>query len=516
MLPLLSVVLKGTLTISAKPFTKAICVILLLSNLASAQSTTSGFLEPLMLHPVQSSAISSNWNRALGQFGEPLVRNFERVRGNTVLNLNVGEHGIDVLIMRHGPDGTVQDVFGEIKTLQNGTDFRLSDTRLGKQLTGPVIEDRLINAATKHPDAATRKAAAEALERFRANPSLVKAELHGVSVGDNRYIVRAIDSTNGTIKGEIASARVTDVLKNLSERASSEEVRRMATRHLAEFDQIQAASKPKIAYGEDFSQEMAKVAGIEEEQMGKAVAEAAEHIKTPGQSRWIKAGGKAFKFIGRAAGPAGVVIGVWFYTAEAAEIEQKFEQGEFTREQANVMQAKLAVRTTGAAGGAIGGVMAGTAIGTFICPGAGTVVGGIVGGITGAIGTDLVMAASGLTDTLAEYLQPGVEGIRRACTYLKDKGYHVSVAGRDQLREWVGPESYDETVASLGTAATWVQESAEEIAAAAKDLAVAAKVKVIKVAGKACDAVADGAAWTWDKAKAGYSTFRGWLPCPMP
>jgi len=503
---------KGTLLIFTNSITHAVWATLLLTSTVSAQSTPAEFQELLTLHPALSIPNPNGWNRALGQFGESLVRNLERVRGNMVFDLNVGEHGIDGLVRSVLPDGKVDFKLIEIKTHQNGTNFRLSDTKLGKQLTHPVIEDRLATAAAKHPDAATRKVAAEALERFRANPASLKVELHGVSVGGNRYIVRAVDTTTGAIKGEISSTRVTDVLENLSERAPSPEVRRMATRHLAEFDQLQAASKLRIVKGDNLAKEMAKLAGVEERQMGDAVREAAEHIKAPGQSRWVQAGGKVLKFVGRAAGPAGVVIGATVYTVEAAEIEQRLERGEITREQADVEQAKLAVKATGAAGGAIGGVMTGAAIGTFICPGTGTVVGGIVGGIAGAIGTDLVMAATGLTDTLAEYLHPGAESIRKACVYLKDNGYQVTVAAHEQLREWVGPELFDETVNSLDTAVTWVQERAGATVVVVKDAAGVAKDKIVDVTGQTCDMVASRAAWTWDRSKSGYSTFRSWLP----
>ncbi len=492
-----------------KHFTHAVFTTLLLASTTSAQPTTAGYLEPLTLHPGQGATNHNGWNRALGQFGESLVRNSESVRGNTAFNLNVGENGIDGLVRSVGPDGNAEFKVIEVKTRQNRIEFQLNDTKLGKQLSHPVIEDRLATAATKHPDTATRKVAAEALERFRANPASLKAELHAVSIGDNRYIVRAVDSATGTIKGEIANQRVTDVLKNLSERASSEEIRRMATRHLAEFDQLQAASKTRIVKGDNLGREMAKLAGVEEKQMGDAVTEAAEHLKVPGQSWWVRVGGKVFKFVCRAAGPAGVVIGTTLYIMETADIEQRFERGEITREQADTEHTKLAVRTTGAAGGAIGGVMAGAAIGSFICPGVGTVIGGIVGGIGGAIGTELMMAATGLTDTLAEYLQPGAEGIRKACGYLKDKGHQVSIAAREHLREWAGPELFDETIASLGTAVTLVQESAEEMAVTVKVAAVAAKDKVVEVTGLAFDAVAGGATWTWAKAQSGWRYLRG-------
>ncbi len=474
-----------------------------MASAASAQTTAAGPAEPLALHPAQSVTSLNGWNRALGQFGESLVRNFERVRGNTVFDLNVGEHGIDGLVRSVGPDGNVDYKLIEVKTLQNSTDFQLSDTKLGKQLSHPVIEDRLATAAAKHPDAVTRKVAAEALDRFRANPDSLKSELHGVSVGDNRYIVRAVDSATGTIKGEIASPRVTDVLKNLSERASSEEVRRVATRHLAEFDQLQAASKLRIVKGDGLAKEMASLAGVEEMHMRNAITEASEHIKVPGQSRWIKAGGKLFKFISRVAGPAGIVIGAAVYTVEAADIEQRFERGDITLEQANDEHARLAVRTTGVAGGASGAMMTGATIGTFICPGVGTVIGGIVGGVGGAIGADLVMSATGLTDTLAEYLQPGVDGIRKSCAYLKDEGYQISVASC---------ELFDETIARIGTSATWVRERAGETAEVVKDTIIPTKNMVIEIGGQSCDVVASGVFWTWNKARSVYSSVHGWLP----
>ena len=448
----------------------------------------------------------------MGQFGESLIRNFERVRGNTVFDLNVGEHGIDGLVRQVGPDGRVEFKVIEVKTLQKGTDFQLNDTKAGKQLSRQWIMERLTTGATKHPDPETRKAAAEALEQFLKNSTSIKAELHGISVGDNRYIVRGVDSATATIKAEIATDRVTDMLKNLSERASSEEVRRMATRNLAEFDQFQVASKPRIVKGGDLPREMGNLAGVKEEQMSEAVKEAAEHIKAPGQSRWVKAGGRVFKFIGRVAGPAGVVIGVVVFTAEAADIEQKFESGTITREQADKELAMLGVQATGTAGGAVGGVMAGAAIGTFICPGAGTVIGGIVGGVGGAIAADLVMAATGLTDTLAEYMQPGVESVRNACTYLKYKGYQITVAGRKQLCKCVSPELFDETIAVLGGAVDWVQDCVWEAAVTVKDAAVATKDLVVDTTGVVCEVVANGASWLWDNGKSGYSTIRSWLP----
>lgn len=471
-------------------------------------SAQSGLPEPLTLHPAQSSITPNGWNRALGQFGESLVRNLERVRGNTVFNLNVGEHGIDGLVCSAGPEGKVEYKLIEVKTLQNGTEFQLGDSKLGKQLSHPVIEDRLATAAAKHPDAATRKAAAEALDRFRANPASLKTELHGISVGDNRYIVRAVDSATGKIGGEIASPRLTDVLKNLGERASDEEVRRMATRHLAEFDQVQMASKPRIVKGDDLTRDLAKLAGVEEKQMTSAVMEAAEHIRAPGQSRWVKSGGKMLKFVGRAAGPAGLVIGASLYTVEAADIEQRFDRGEISREQADAEQAKLAVNSTAIVGGGFAGMATGAAIGTFLCPGPGTVIGGVVGAVAGCVGVDIVMAASGLSDSLGEFLQPGVETIRRACSYMKEKGIEVKLAAREKLREWVGAETFDQATDALDAAGTWTLTKAKESASAIKQTAVVVRDNVVECAKDIGDAVSDGATWSLGKANNAYRLLR--------
>lgn len=473
--------------------------------------SAAGLSEPLTLHPAQSNRAPNAWNRALGQYGESLVRNFERAGGKEAFNLNVGEHGIDGLIRATGPDGRIEYRVIEVKTLQNGTDFQLNDTKAGKQLSRQWIEDRLATAARQHPDAEVRKAAGEALEQFSKNPSAVKAELHGISIGDNRYVVKSVDPATAAFRGEVANTRVTDVLKHLGERASSEDVRRTALRQLGEFDQLQAASKPRVVKGDSFTRQMGELAGVEERQMSAAVKEASEHIKAPGESRWVKAGGKAFKFIGKVAGPAGVVVVAVVYTVEAAEIEEKFERGELTREQADAEHAKLALHTAAATGGALGGALTGAAIGTFICPGAGTVVGGIVGAVGGCVGAELMMAATGLADTLAEYLQPGVETVRKACTYIKEQGHAITTATREQLREWVGPDVFDETVAVLDSAVNWTQEKARNAAGAVVDVAVIAKDKVVEVAGQACDSVAGGANWTWDKANAGWATVRGWV-----
>jgi hypothetical protein len=266
--------------------------------------------------------------------------------------------------------------------------------------------------------------------------------------------------------------------------------------------------KPRVVKAEGFSRELGALAGVEEKQVGTALAEASEHIRVPGQSRWIKVGGKMFKFVGRVAGPAGIVIAASVYSAEAAKIEMKLERGDLTREQANTEQAKLAARTSVSAGGALVGMEAGAVIGTFICPGPGTVIGGVVGAVSGFIGAEIMMAATGLTDTLAEYLRPGVECVRQACQFVKEKSIAITVAAREQMREWVGPETFDQIADALGSAATWVGETASQAGTAVKDAAVFAKEKTVDAAVVVGDTVSDGATWTWRKMKSGWTYLR--------
>jgi hypothetical protein len=100
------------------------------------------------------------------------------------------------------------------------------------------------------------------------------------------------------------------------------------------------------------------------------------------------------------------------------------------------------------------------------------------------------------------------DSVRKACAYLKDKGYQVAVASREQLREWVGPENYDQTVSALESAATWIGEKASQAGTAIKDAAVVVKDKTVEAASAVGEAVSDGAARTWRKAQSGWSSLR--------
>ena len=268
-----------------------------------------------------------------------------------------------------------------------------------------------------------------------------------------------------------------------------------------------AMTKPQIAKGDAFASQLSELAGVEKKQVASALKEASEHIRIPGQSRWVKVGNQSFKFVGKASGPAGMVISVAQYAIDAAEIEQKFERGDLTREEANTAQGKLLARTAGEAvknGATSAGFCAGAVIGTFVCPGPGTVIGGIVGAVGGYVGAELMMAATGVTDALAEYLVPGVEGVRKACSVIKEKGIEVTVAARDRLREWVGPDNFDQTIAALDNAVTWTGDKAKQAGDAVKEKAAYVKDKTVEGATKVGEAVSSGASWTRNQAESGW------------
>jgi hypothetical protein len=461
--------------------------------------------EPLAPHPAGGALSASDWTAQMGQFGETLVRESHRARGEEVFDLNVGSHGIDGLVRTCGADGRPSYKIIEIKTVQDGTDFRLGMTEDGRQLSAAWVEKRLAKAAKDHPEGKVRKAAAKALKQFQRDPASVPLELHGLSVGQDRYVVKPVDPVTGAFKQEVANSRMTEVLEDLSKNASSKEVRQAASQSLAEYPKLRAGARPRVVAGGALARELGEAAGVEEKRLASTLKEASEHIRAPGQSRWVKAGGKAFKFVGKAAGPAGVVIAVAAYTSEAADIEQRLESGELTREQADAAQARLAVGQAAGWGGAAAGGTAGAVIGSFLCPGPGTVIGGVVGAVGGCVGAELMMAATGLAETLGEYLTPGAEAVRQDCTFLKAKGVEVTVAGREQVRERVGPEAYDEIAAGLESAVTWAGGKAKQAGEAVRDAAVYAKDKTVEGACYLGDAVSAGASWTWDRAKSGWS-----------
>jgi Holliday junction resolvase-like predicted endonuclease len=358
--------------------------------------------EHLVPHPaVVRQAV---WTHQLGAFGESAVREWMRATGKQVVDLNMGKQGIDLLAREVGPDGRVRYIIGEVKALTDGTDFQLKETvGDGRQLSRPWVESRLDRAARLHPSADCRRMAREALDALRTNPAAVTAELHGIGVKANVYDIRRVDM--GTARfvpgpdGQLPrSMKLTRLLGSLSDRATDPYVRAAAAKHLRTFQLIRAAC-PTAAVPEAAVLTVARAAGVDVESARKVLTEAAEHPPAAGGARWAKVGGKVVKV----AGPAGAVLAVGVFTVEAAEIEQRADRGEISREQADAEIGKLAAGAAAGAGGGIVGMAGGAAIGTAVCPLVGTIIGGIVGGVGGGFGGEWVGRVSGATDAIGPW-----------------------------------------------------------------------------------------------------------------
>lgn len=180
--------------------------------------------------------------KQLGNFGESFVDAGLRARGFEVIDGNVGVNGIDRIAVKRAPGGELTDIrFIEVKTRQTVPDFDLAVTKNnGPQLSEQWTQNNLGRIVNEHPNPDARRAAGDILEQMKAKPEIVRRELHGIAVESDKYIIMSVDDA-GRVTGVAAEGRLTSLLKMLSSRGTSEETRAAAIRHLAEFDQLQAA-----------------------------------------------------------------------------------------------------------------------------------------------------------------------------------------------------------------------------------------------------------------------------------
>jgi hypothetical protein len=196
--------------------------------------------EVMIPHPMieRTGAIVT---RQLGDFGESFVDAGLRARGFQVADGNIGVNGIDRIAVKRAASGEIVDIrFVEVKTRQGLPEFKLAVTHDGTQLSEGWTGPRLERIVREHPNANTRRLAGEVLETMKARPEIVRRELHGIAVESNKYVVMTVDDA-GRVTGVAAKERLTSLLKMLSDRGTSEETRAAAVRHLAQFDQLQAA-----------------------------------------------------------------------------------------------------------------------------------------------------------------------------------------------------------------------------------------------------------------------------------
>lgn len=425
-------------------------------GLMSAQSTQA---QMLIDHPAIAAVESAQWNRQLGNFGESIVRETLEASGHRAVNLNVGDKGIDSLVRTTLPDGRVQFRVVEVKTLQNGTDFKLGQTDDGLQLSRQWIEKRLAKAAQEHVDDEARKLAQEALEHLVRDSSSIRAELHGISIADNRYVVKAVDTAAGTIQGEISKTPLKKMLENLAEKATNRPVRDAALRHISEFDQLQAASRQATVAAQSAQAAEAELTAarsaaaaetkatqtaVEAEVKALQTAAAAETRATQAaiaaesnalrtaavatteaaQSTSGKLAAKALPVAATAAVVAGAGIEIYQRGSQILETEKQFAEGKISDQDRVTEHAKTVAGCAGGLSGVAAGVAtlgaAGASAGAVFGP-AGAAVGGCVGGAGGAaigyVGGE--KAAEAVVDYGKNTIYRSVNGIRGAGSWVK-------------------------------------------------------------------------------------------------
>ena len=204
------------------------------------------------------------------------------------------------------------------------------------------------------------------------------------------------------------------------------------------------ANIPQVVLGKEYSKQLSDVAGVDESQIGNLLADGSKHDQTDTHSRWVKLGSKTLKLIKKAEVHAGKVYEVVSWGSEAAELEQKFEKGELTRDQADAEQAKLllntAVTTLSGPVGRVGGTM----IGAVLLGPTGGVVGGFVGENVGERVRDEAMkliATSGFSDALGDVLRPVAATVRETVSNVKETAVVAASAIGETATDganWVG------------------------------------------------------------------------------
>jgi hypothetical protein len=368
------------------------------------------FAQPLVPHPGLQPLPDIGWSQQLGKFGESVVREQLRARGFEVFDLNVNSHGIDALALKRLPGGQLDVRVVEVKTVTEGAEFRLGETRSGQQLSESWIADRLRQAADKHPDARTRQVAGELLERYRAHPEQFKAELHGLSLREDAYRVLQADGRTRVVGRPADEGRITRLLQRLGEQAPSEEVRREALRHFRQLDQLRASVRPAVAGPTTELGAAARSAAGELEGAAKVAVKTTAGAEVGVAAKGLKAASKGVVV-------AGAALEVYERGSRAVEVERKFDSGEITDKERVTEHAK---NVAGGVGGfsaalAVGeaGAVTGASWGAPLGPvgaAAGGVIGGVAGAVAGYVGGEKVGEV--LAEVASDAIYAGVEATR--------------------------------------------------------------------------------------------------------
>jgi hypothetical protein len=177
------------------------------------------------------------------------------------------------------------------------------------------------------------------------------------------------------------------LLMHVQKRAASSDVRKWATRTLAQWDQIRAQSMSSWL-GKSLSQQSRKTVL---KTSGRGLAAATRKVALR-KSRAVL----AKKILLKSAGPIGMVVSFALDAEEFANTEYLYQTGAISKRQRNIHHVTAAGGWAGATGGATAGAVAGAWLGAFGGPAAwatvpaGTVIGGVSGGIGGYLGGSVV------------------------------------------------------------------------------------------------------------------------------
>jgi len=416
--------------------------LLLLSPALAVAQTTEMIVPHPALETVSDGTQAMHPSQQLGKFGESFVRENLRASGYEVYDANLNGHGIDLLAIRRDAQGVLIEVRPvEVKTRSLGTDFRLDMTRDGRQLSSEWIDTRLAKLAREHPDHAIRQLATEITAFKAAHPEQVHPQLHGLSIGDDVQRMFRVDPRTGAVDGLVSEGRVTRLLKRLSEAEVNPATRQAATRHLQQFDQIQA-SIPARAGTPAIAAEL-PATSAEACSVGKAsqLVKGAEAL--PGASGEAVAAEsslltKALPVAGKTLAVAGAILDVGVRTHQACQVEQQFQRGEISDRDRVVSHAKNGAGMAAGWGGAIALGSQGAGWGSALGP-VGTVVGGVGGGIGGYLGGEKL--AQGAVEMSSEVVYSGVNTTRTAIHWVSkqlESGASAARFGAEHASKQIG------------------------------------------------------------------------------
>lgn len=317
------------------------------------------------------------WKNTSGAWGETLIDQTYKLRGyDEVLEIkSPGGQGIDRLALKYDSAGNLVDVrFGEAKTHFGGK-AKLSNTKLGLQLSRKWLADK-ITAMRNSADPRTRTLALD-ISRFRKErgvPIESLGEFHDVGTRSGRYIRR-----NPISGAELSNDSIEHLLKRLESRASTRTHESWVTRSLAQWDQIQQTGMTS-AFGRQKSARL----GILQRSSTTGLARATRTTAS-----------RSLRRLARAAGPIGVAVALAIDAHEIYSHVAAYQRGEINRRDMVIALSKSGGGIVGAGAGAATGAWIGTFGGPLIwmtVP-AGATIGGIVGYFAGSTATGAVAQA---------------------------------------------------------------------------------------------------------------------------